>query len=190
VYFAHKHLRNLSHEIAMFLYAAHNCAASPSRYRPAIHTRCPPGVVDSRKYVSQFSINTSGSSISYSENGSGGSAVFTVAWSKHWISSVVAGQLHLCVDGDEGIGWSVGCVPPVVAVSRGSAVAFCCALASSHCPLVVIGCGTFFIVLWASPGFLALPEVRDCFCLFFVERDDDFWIRLLVGVGLDPLRVI
>jgi hypothetical protein len=56
--------------------------------------------------------------------------------------------------------------------------------------LVVIGYGAFFIVLWAPPGFLALPEVRDCFCLFFDERDDGFWVRLLIVVGLNPLRVI
>jgi hypothetical protein len=131
----------------MFMYAAYNCAASPSRYRLAIRTRCPPGVADSRKYVSHFSINTSGSSISYPKKGAGSSAFFIVAWSKRWISSVVAGQLQLCVNGYEDIGWFVGCVPPVMAVSRGSALAFCCAFASSHCPLVVIGCSAFFTVL-------------------------------------------
>jgi hypothetical protein len=85
------------------------------------------------------------------------------------MSSVIAGQLQLCADGDEGIGWSVGYFPPVVEVSRSSALAFCCALASSHCPSVTIGCGAFFTVLWATPGFLALPEVRDCFFYFLLN---------------------
>jgi hypothetical protein len=174
----------------MFLYAAHNCAASPSRYRPAIRTRCPPGVADSRKCVSQLSINISGSSVSYPENGAGGSAVFAVACSRRWMSPIVPRQLQLCVDGDEGIGWFVGCVPPVMAASCRSALAFCCALASTYCPSVAIGCGAFFTVLWAPPGFLTLPEVCDCFCLFFVERDGGFWVQLLVVVGLDSLRVI
>jgi hypothetical protein len=101
------------------------------------------------------------------------------------MNSIVAGQLQLCADGNEGISWFVGCIPPVMAVSRGSDLAVCCALESSRCPSVVIGYGAFFTVLWAPPGFFALPEVRDYFCLFFVERDCGFWVRLLVVVGLD-----
>jgi hypothetical protein len=96
------------------------------------------------------------------------------------MSSIVAGQLQLCVDGDEGIGWFVGCIPPVMAVPRGSELAFCCAVASSHCPSVAISCGAFVTVLWAPPGFLALPKVRDC----------GFWVRLLVVVGLGSFSVV
>jgi hypothetical protein len=71
-----------------------------------------------------------------------------------------------------------------MAISRGSSLAFCCAFASSLCLLVAFGCGALVTFLWA------LPEVRDCFLLFFVECDGVFYARLLVVVRLDSLRVI